>query len=130
MKFEMVISARDGSRAELLLDANVLRVYDYSSRQLYSINGNNSNTKEKQIFEVGVESNENWRAIVSFLESQNWHEYYDQPNQSYLASWGLIYENGAFEIVAGGQSSYPAGFKKLIRLINDLIAESKFKLKI
>jgi hypothetical protein len=130
MKFEMVISARDGSRAELLLDANVLRVYDYSSRQLYSINGNNSGTKEKQIFEVGVESNENWRAIASFLESQNWHEYYDQPNQSYLASWGLIYENGAFKIVAGGQSSYPTGFKKLIRLINDLIAESKFKLQI
>ena len=130
MKFEMVISARDGSRAEIILDEKILRVYDHSSRQLYSLNGHSSNHKERQIFEVGIELNSNWQAIAEFLESQNWHEYYDQPNESYLASWGLIYENVAFEIVAGGQSSYPTGFKKLIRLINDLIAESKFKLKI
>ena len=130
MKFEMVISARDGSRAEIILDEKIIRVYDNSSRQLYSSNGHNSNNKERQIFEVGIELNSNWQAIAEFLESQSWHEYYDQPNQSYLASWGLIYEKDAFEIVAGGQSSYPTGFKKLIRLINELIAESKFKLQI
>jgi hypothetical protein len=130
MKFEMVISARDGSRAEIILDEKIIRVYDNSSRQLYSLNGHNSNNKERQIFEVGIELNSNWQAIAEFLESQSWHEYYDQPNQSYLASWGLIYEKGSFEIVAGGQSSYPTGFKKLIRLINELIAESKFKLQI
>jgi hypothetical protein len=126
----MVISARDGSRAEILLEENIIRVYDYSNHQLYTYTRGNSEGNGKLIFEVSIVFNSNWQAITEFLESQNWHEYYDQPNHSYLTSWGLIYENGAFEIVAGGQSSYPTGFKKLIKLINELIADSKFKLQI
>lgn len=130
MKFEMVISARDGSRAELLLDENILRVFDYSSHQLYSYNASTGARNGRLIFESSILSSPKWQAITEFLESQDWHEYYDQPNQNYLASWGIIYEKGPFEIVAGGQSSYPTGFKKLIKLINDLIVDSKFKLQI
>jgi hypothetical protein len=130
MKFEMVISARDGSRAEILLDERILRVFDYSSRHLYSFNNASGDARGRLIFEVNILLNPKWQAVIEFLESQDWHEYYDQPNQSYLASWGIIYENGQNEIVAGGQSSYPTGFKKLIKLINDLIADSKFKLQI
>jgi hypothetical protein len=130
MKFEMVISARDGSRAEILLDEQILRVFDYSSRHLYSFNTSSGEGSGRMIFEVSILFNPKWQAVTEFLESQDWHEYYDQPNQNYLASWGIIYENGQNEIVAGGQSSYPTGFKKLIKLINDLIADSKFKLQI
>ena len=126
----MVISARDGSRAEILLDEQILRVFDYSSRHLYSFNNASGDARGRLIYEVSTLFNPKWQAVIEFLESQDWHEYYDQPNQNYLASWGIIYENGQNEIVAGGQSSYPTGFKKLIKLINELISESKFKLQI
>jgi hypothetical protein len=130
MKFEMVITIRNGNRLEMDVEQNELRIYDYSNFSFYANIGTPHSKEEHLIHAVPIENNPHWDNLIEFLDTQKWSEFYTEEVPSPIETWGLIYENGPANITAGGRSSFPGGFKKMIRLLNEVLAPTHLKIHI
>lgn len=130
MKFEMVITIRNGNRLEIDVEHNELRIYDYSNFSFYAHISTPHNKEEHLIHTIRIDDNPHWENLIEYLDTQKWGEFYTEEVPSAIETWGLIFENGPAHITAGGRSSFPGGFKKMIRLLNDVLAPSHLKIPI
>lgn len=84
-------------------------------------------TAEKQLETViiPIEANVKWNDVIAFLSSRKWKEQYIEADIVDGTNWELHVKSATVDIRSSGSNAYPPGFRKFLRLLNEITAEKE-----
>jgi hypothetical protein len=113
MKFEFSIGGYSGPSLHVKLDGNYLLCSTIAEIEQFNI--------EQRI---SIHENEKWGQLLQFLSTRNWKGEYINHDILDGTSWELMVETNAFNIDCCGSNAYPKGFKKFLKLLNNITSEA------
>ena len=72
-------------------------------------------------YEAQINDKDDWNKLVEFLSTKKWKGNYTYPDTLDGTQWSLQIVTDEFQINCEGSNKFPLGFKKFLRLLNDVI---------
>jgi hypothetical protein len=76
-----------------------------------------------EVITIPIVANKKWISLIGFLSKQKWKERYIEEGIVDGTGWSLTVKSAAVHIHSSGFNAYPRGFKKFLRLLNEVTAE-------
>jgi hypothetical protein len=80
------------------------------------------------LIKIPVEGHEHWKCLLQYLTTQKWKGEYINEDVLDGTHWTLKVVNDPTNIDANGSNAYPRGFKKFLRMLNDITEEHNFSI--
>lgn len=113
MKFEFSIGGYSGSSFDIKLDGTDMWCTEIEQVKIF----NND-------IRISILENDKWQQLLQFLSTRNWKGEYINHDILDGTSWELMVETNAFDIDCCGSNAYPKGFKKFLKLLNNITSEA------
>jgi hypothetical protein len=75
---------------------------------------------QPEVINIPIIENAKWNTLITFLSKQKWKENYLDQGIVDGTGWSLEVKSVAVHIKSGGSNAYPPGFKKFLKLLNDV----------
>jgi hypothetical protein len=79
--------------------------------------------EESNDYLIPIVNNEDWNTLIEFLSTRKWKGDYQNPGTLDGTSWSLKVKTDTFQIDCKGTNKFPVGFKKFLRLLNQVIED-------
>jgi len=72
---------------------------------------------------ISIKDNERWNVLMAFLLTRKWEGQYRNDGILDGTGWDLEVKSEGLHIQTGGSNAYPPGFRKFLKLLNEVTLE-------
>jgi len=82
----------------------------------------------EELIKIPIDGHEDWNSLMEYLTTRRWKGEYVNEDILDGNHWTLKVVSDPTNIDANGANAYPRGFKKFLRMLNDITEEHNFSI--